>query len=264
MCLPEAQCATDSRDALNPEPVAERRERADDIVVERHMSERRLVFRCEIEMGQAHGVAHVPVHDRHRQDRLGLRLDRLPGADLFEQTPRPIGDRDRAQRACAGPAGGPGSTTATDAPCPIACLIAAASANPDAPPPAMTTSKMGAGSAMRTPPSSAHCRTDESRYPLLGRGAISESAIPSFQGLAARFASRPAPKPCGRLVSTGAGRALRTCFWVIGAQLVVFGSYWTSSRYNRLYDKLFMDSTNLLNASDRRAARIPIDVIGSG
>ena len=94
------------RDALNPEPVAERGERADDIVVERHMSERRVVFRGEIEMGQADGVAHVPVHDRHRQDRLRLRLDRRPGADMIEQAPRPVGDRDRAQRACARPGGG--------------------------------------------------------------------------------------------------------------------------------------------------------------
>jgi hypothetical protein len=36
------------RDALNPEPVAEGRERADDIVVERRMGER--VFGCEIEV----------------------------------------------------------------------------------------------------------------------------------------------------------------------------------------------------------------------
>ena len=77
------------RDALNPEPVAERGERADDIVVEGHISERRAVFRVEIEMGQADGVAHVAVHDRHRQDRLRLALDRLPGADLFEQATRP-------------------------------------------------------------------------------------------------------------------------------------------------------------------------------
>ena len=47
------------RDALNPEPIAERGEGADDIVVESHMGERRLVFRGEIEMGQAHGVAHA-------------------------------------------------------------------------------------------------------------------------------------------------------------------------------------------------------------
>jgi hypothetical protein len=88
------------RDALNPEPDAERRQRADDIVVEGHMGER-LVFRSEIEMGQAHGVAHAAVHDRHRQDRLRLWRDRLPGADTFEQAPRPSGDRDRAQRGRA-------------------------------------------------------------------------------------------------------------------------------------------------------------------
>ena len=131
------------RDALNPEFIAKRREGADDVVVEGHISERPAVFRREIEMRQTHGVAHVAVHDRHGQDRLGLRLDRRPGADLFEQAPRPIGDRDRAQRASARRAWRPGSTTAIDAPFRIACLIAAASAKPDAPPPAMTTSEMG-------------------------------------------------------------------------------------------------------------------------
>ena len=90
------------RDALDAKPIAERRERADDIVVEGHMGER-LVFRGEIEMGQAHGVAHPAVHDRHRQDRLRFRLNRRPGADLFEQAPRPVGDRDRAQMAGAPP-----------------------------------------------------------------------------------------------------------------------------------------------------------------
>ena len=88
-------------DALDAEPIAERRERADDIIVERHVGERPTVLRCEIEMGQAHGVAHLPIHDRHRQDRLRFWLNRRPGADMFEQAPRPVGDRDRTQRACA-------------------------------------------------------------------------------------------------------------------------------------------------------------------
>ena len=40
------------RDALNPEPVAERRERADDIVVERHMGERPVVFGPKLRCGR--------------------------------------------------------------------------------------------------------------------------------------------------------------------------------------------------------------------
>ncbi len=90
-----------SLDGLNPEPSAERSERGDDVVVEGHMGERRAIFGVEIEMRQADGVAHVAVHDRHRQDRLRLGLDRRPGAEPFEQTPGTVGDRNRAQRTCA-------------------------------------------------------------------------------------------------------------------------------------------------------------------
>ena len=92
------------RDALNLERIAERGERADDIFVERHMSERPIVLSCEIEVREAHGVAHVPVHDRHREDGLSLGLDRLPAADALDEAPRPFGDCDRAQgrRARAG------------------------------------------------------------------------------------------------------------------------------------------------------------------
>ena len=92
------------REALHLEPIAERGERADDIVVERHMGERPVVLSCEIEVRQAHGVAHVPVHDRHREDGLRLGFDRLPGADALDEAPRPFGDCDRAQgrRARAG------------------------------------------------------------------------------------------------------------------------------------------------------------------
>ena len=88
------------RDAPNLEPIAERRERADDIIVEGHMGERPAVFGFETQMLEAHGVAHFPVHDRHREDGLRLRLDRLPGADALEQARRPFGDRDGAQRRC--------------------------------------------------------------------------------------------------------------------------------------------------------------------
>ena len=63
-----------------------------------------LVFCVEIEMRQAHGVAHVAVHNRHQQDRLRLRLNRRPGADMVEQEPGPIGDRDRAQQDSPRPA----------------------------------------------------------------------------------------------------------------------------------------------------------------
>ena len=51
-------------------------------------------------MGEANGVAHVPVHDLHRQDRLRLSLDRFPCSDTVQEAPRPFGDRNRAQRAC--------------------------------------------------------------------------------------------------------------------------------------------------------------------
>ena len=86
-----------------------------------------------------------------------------------------------------GPAGCPGSTTATDAPCPIACLIAAASASPDAPPPAMTTSKMGAGSANADASFRPVVGRTTSPYRLLGRRAISESGFYLFKAFRRQF-----------------------------------------------------------------------------
>src|SRR5258708_2218436 len=82
-----------------------------------------------------------------------------------------------------GRAGCPGSTTATDAPCPIACLIAAASASPDAPPPAMTTSKIGAGSANADASFRPIVARIGNPYRVLGRRAISESGFHLFKGL---------------------------------------------------------------------------------
>ena len=96
------------RDALNPEATAESGKRADDIVVERHMGERRAVFGFEVEVGEADSVAHLPVHNNHRQDRLRMSLNRRPGANPVEQAAWPIGDRDRAQRARACRARHPG------------------------------------------------------------------------------------------------------------------------------------------------------------
>ena len=86
-------------EARDAEPLAEVRQGPDDVVVEGHMGERLAVLpRVEMEMGEAHRVAHAPVHDVHRQDGLRFRFDRLPGADPLEEPPRPLGDRDRAQR----------------------------------------------------------------------------------------------------------------------------------------------------------------------
>ena len=85
-------------DADHAEPVANRRERGDDVGVERHMGERVALARVEMKMGQAHSVAHTAVHDLHLDDRLSLRLDVRPGPDPLEKPPRPLGDRDGAQR----------------------------------------------------------------------------------------------------------------------------------------------------------------------
>ena len=95
-----------------------------------------------------------------------------------------------------GPAGAPGSTTATDAPCPIACLIAAASAKPDAPPPAMTTSKTGAGSAIADASFRPIVGRIRCSYRLLRHGAISEFGFHLFKGLRRHFPS--AARVCGR------------------------------------------------------------------
>ena len=53
-------------EARDAEPLAKIRQGPDDVVVEGHMGERLAVVpRIEVEMGQAHCVAHVPVHDVH-------------------------------------------------------------------------------------------------------------------------------------------------------------------------------------------------------
>ena len=129
-----------------------------------------------------------------------MSLNRLPGADVFEQAPRPVGDRDRAQGVALAPAARAGSTTATDAPSPIACLIAAASANPDAPPPAMTTSKTGAGSAIADASFSAIVGRIRSPISALGRAAPFSSPNSIFSRLCGAISdsltARP-EAPCG-------------------------------------------------------------------
>ena len=116
-----------SHNARHAEPVAERRQRRDDIVDEGHVGERVVGAAVEMEMRQPHRVAHLSVHDHHRQDGLGLRRDRLPGAEALEKLPRPLGDRDRAQRrAIARGRGGGWFDRATEMPVPSACFSAAA------------------------------------------------------------------------------------------------------------------------------------------
>ena len=187
-----------ARDAPNPEPVAERGERADDIVVERHVSQRRAVLGGEIEMGEAHGVAHVPVHDLHRQDRLRLSLDRFPCADMVEETTRPFGDRNRAQRVCAYPRrrrridDGYGDAFSHR-------LLDRggerqsgwASAGDDD-----VVDGSGFGQCGRLV--LAHCRTDDKSIPALGPPRHFRVRFPSFQGVAAPFPSRRARRPIGR------------------------------------------------------------------
>ncbi len=72
------------------------------------MSERPVALGLEMQMWEPHRVARAPVHDLHREDGLRLRLDRLPGPDALEKPPRPLGDRDRAQRRMRGVGGGRG------------------------------------------------------------------------------------------------------------------------------------------------------------
>ena len=105
--LARAKAGDRGCEARDAEALAERRQGPNDVVGESHMGKRlAIVPRLEMEMGQAHGVAHVPVHDIHLEDRLRLRLDLLPGADALEKPPRPAGDRDRAQRGLRTPVGG--------------------------------------------------------------------------------------------------------------------------------------------------------------
>ena len=87
-----------SREARDAQPFADVGERARHVVVEGHMGERLAFLRIEMEMGEAHRVAHAPVHDFHGEDRLRLRLDRVPRPDLDQEPARSLGDGDSPKR----------------------------------------------------------------------------------------------------------------------------------------------------------------------
>ena len=142
-------------------------------------------------MGQAHGVAHLPVHDRHRQDRLRFWRDRRPGADMFEQAPRPIGDRDRAQRACAWPGRRPRIDDGDGCPLPHRLLDRGCEREPGRAAAGDDDVEDGSGFGHCGRLLPAHCRTDDKSIPALGTWRHFLPRIPCFQWLAAPFPSDP-------------------------------------------------------------------------
>ena len=90
-------------DRLDAERGGDPGERARDVVVERHMRERLSLARVEFQVLHPHRVADAAVVDDHVQDRLGQRLQRLPGADALEEMARPGRQRDGAHMPVALP-----------------------------------------------------------------------------------------------------------------------------------------------------------------
>ena len=67
------------------------------------MRERLRLERVEFQLLQPRGVAQRRVVDRHMQDRLRQRLQRLPRADALQEMARRRSQGDRAQMAVAAP-----------------------------------------------------------------------------------------------------------------------------------------------------------------
>ena len=104
------------REALNPEPIAERRERADDIVVERHMGERRAVLGVETQMLRRTASRTSPsmIAIERMACALGSIASQAPMRSMRRRGPSAIATV-RSGVALA-PGGGAGSTSAIETP----------------------------------------------------------------------------------------------------------------------------------------------------